>query len=162
MKIALVVVDPQPAFMPPRLAQAIASHARGTRYDAIAVTRFANSRSCMVFRQTGYGGCFPQSPESKVYECILDLRAPVFTKNGNSVFAARGLKKFLRKNKVKKIVLCGTDTDCCVLASAFAALDNGFFVEVLPKYCASSSGSHKEGMKILKQLNAVVVAREEK
>ena len=43
------------------------------------------------------------------------------------------------------LVLCGVSTDCCVLATAFAAVDDGAFVRVVADACGAKTPAIHEG-----------------
>ncbi len=50
------------------------------------------------------------------------------------------------------IVLCGVSTDCCVLATAFAAVDAGAYVRVVENACAAQSpGIHQKALNIMRR-----------
>jgi nicotinamidase-related amidase len=64
-----------------------------------------------------------------------------------------------------EIVMCGVSTDCCVLATAFAAVDDGARVRVVSDACAAKSDAvHESALAILAsrapQLALVTTAQE--
>lgn len=64
------------------------------------------------------------------------------------------------------IVLCGVSTDCCVLATAFAAVDGGAHVRVVADACAAKTpAAHEAALAMMRarapQL-AIVTAAEER
>lgn len=63
------------------------------------------------------------------------------------------------------IVLCGVATDCCVISTALAAVDEGAFVQAIGDACAGSTGSaHDAALSILRgyapQVSVITVAEE--
>ena len=65
----------------------------------------------------------------------------------------------------RHIVLCGVSTDCCVLMTALAAVDDGVHVRVVEDACAAKSAeAHARALDILAtrapQLQIVTVAEE--
>jgi nicotinamidase-related amidase len=64
-----------------------------------------------------------------------------------------------------EIVMCGVSTDCCVLATAFAAVDDGAQVRLVADACAAKSPViHENALSILRsrapQLTVVTTAQE--
>ena len=62
-----------------------------------------------------------------------------FHKNTYSAFKAPRLKKFIKKNDIQELYLCGINTDACVLASAFEAFDLGYNYKIIDDLCSVSS-----------------------
>ena len=54
---------------------------------------------------------------------------------------------------IDKIYLCGIDTECCVLKTAFDLFENEYDVYVLKDYCACMCGTqrHNNAIEILKR-----------
>ena len=54
---------------------------------------------------------------------------------------------------LSKIYLCGIDTECCVLKTAFDLFENEYDVYVLQDYCACSKGieRHNNALQILRR-----------
>lgn len=77
----------------------------------------------------------------------------VFTKTSYSIFKARGLNEYLKKNKISSLYLCGIDTEGCVLASAFEGFDLGFDVKIIKELCSSHSGKslHNSALRIIEK-----------
>ena len=81
-------------------------------------------------------------------EYILDKKVRIFTKDTYSCYKAKDkvngelFKDWLKENKVKEIDICGVETMCCVLASAFDLFDNGYKINVLNELCADMNGKY--------------------
>lgn len=50
------------------------------------------------------------------------------------------LERILINHAVKEIVLCGLDSDACIMATAFDLFDAGFNVKIASDACSSSGG----------------------
>lgn len=52
--------------------------------------------------------------------------------------------------RTPKLVLCGVSTDCCVMATAFGAVDGGAFVRVIADACgAKTPAIHESALSLL-------------
>ncbi len=73
-------------------------------------------------------------------------------KHTRSVFRGnQDVAAFLKEKGVEEVHLVGTETNDCVLASAFDAFDSGFPVYVLEECCESATeGRHQMGLDILR------------
>lgn len=63
------------------------------------------------------------------------------------------LKNYIIENNIDKIYLCGINTDCCVLKTAFDLFENEYDFYILKDYCASTNGTekHNNALEILKR-----------
>jgi len=128
MRQALLVVDVQPSFSPPdelvrnisRLASLLPSVATVERHDE-AVTPFE--------RQLGW------KPGTSDLSLVLVDRT--FVKHGYLPPAA--LIEHLRQLNVDRVLVCGIQSDTCVLAAGFALFDAGLRPTLVPWLCAGSS-----------------------
>jgi nicotinamidase-related amidase len=69
--------------------------------------------------------------------------ALVFDKPGYSAFTSPKLFPFLIERKVSTVILSGTETDVCVLATALGAVDLGFRVVIVEDaLCSSLDAGH--------------------
>ena len=55
----------------------------------------------------------------------------------------------LKKLGVKRATVCGIETDACVLGVMFTLFDAGIDCRVKPDLCWSSTGLHKQALKII-------------
>ncbi|MDB5186143.1 MAG: isochorismatase hydrolase family protein [Candidatus Saccharibacteria bacterium] len=81
----------------------------------------------------------------------------VFTRATYSGFNSTTLNDYLKSKNTQKVVLCGVDTDACVLATAFDAFDYGYFVDVNFGLTYSGGDLEKEAQAIIKRS---LIARE--
>jgi nicotinamidase-related amidase len=72
--------------------------------------------------------------------------AYIIDKPGYSAFAASSLAAFLAEKNVATLVVTGSETDVCVLATVLDAVDRGFRVVILEDAICSSSDSGHEAM----------------
>lgn len=70
--------------------------------------------------------------------------AVVIDKHVYSPFVERGLLRFLRAHRVDAMVITGTETDVCVLATILGAVDLGYRVVLATDaVCSSSDATHE-------------------
>lgn len=64
-----------------------------------------------------------------------------------------GIEKSLKENNVSEVYLCGFDTDCCVLATAYDLFDVGIKPIVLKNLTRSALQEklHKPALQMLKR-----------
>ncbi|MBI2079609.1 cysteine hydrolase [Candidatus Micrarchaeota archaeon] len=143
-KIALIVIDVQNYFinrntehLPEKIARFIGSN----KFDYILFTQFVNHSKSNFAKMLGWEKC-NSSPAIDIHSALVNYvkKKNTFTKDTLSAFKSEELKKFLKKNKVEEVYLCGTDSEACVLSSAFEAFDLGFRVHILKELCASTNG----------------------
>jgi len=155
-KTALVVIDVQNYFINKytrHLPASIAAHISSGNYGVVVLSQFVNSGSSGFSRIFGWTKC-SQPPDTDICPELARFATAenVFRKSGFSAFRS-GMADFLRSRGVSHVFLCGTDTDACVLASAFDAFELGFKVSVLYDLCASTNGKrlHKCGVAVLER-----------
>lgn len=69
--------------------------------------------------------------------------ATVIDKPGYSAFFATALQSFLAKKNVNTLIISGSETDVCVLATVLDAFDRGFRVIVVgDELCSPSNQGH--------------------
>jgi len=143
----LVIVDVQAAFkIPPRKLAAIERYSR--QFERRIFTRFVIPPKS-VFRQVlGLDSCAPHSP---------DLRLLIEPSKNDIVFDKRGYGlsdsqvRRLRDLKIRRVMVCGMDTDACVLATMFSLIDGGVAPRVAPAaYCHSNQNLDTEARKIMR------------
>jgi nicotinamidase-related amidase len=67
------------------------------------------------------------------------------TKSVYSCFGAQAVRDELDRREAPALVLCGVETDCCVLATALEAVDRGIPVSVVEDAVLSPSRAGHEG-----------------
>lgn len=142
----LIIVDLQKAFeVPPKLVHGIERYAR--RFKKRVFTRFVNPPGSLFRTKLKQRSCAPGTED-------LELLIPpgkadlVLTKQGYGL--TRAAIQRIRKLGATRAVVCGIDTDACVLGVMFSLFDSGLECCVKKDLCWSSSGLHREAMKIIK------------
>lgn len=142
----LIIVDVQAAFpVPPALVARIERHGRTFRRRIF--TQFVNPPGSFFRTQLGRDTCAPGSPDTRL------LIAPrekdlVLRKTGYGLTTAHLAR--LRRLGVRRVEVCGIDTDACVLAAMFALFDAQIEARVVPALCWSAQDLHGEAMRIIK------------
>lgn len=151
MKSLLLVIDLQNAFinehtqeLPNKIKEIIESN----QYDKIAFTRFINFEDSIYVKKLGWKRCI--NDEDK--RIIIDTKDnKIFDK---SIYSAvnNELIEYINKNAITDVYLCGIDTECCVLKTAFDLFELGYNVYVLKDYCYCMHGidRNNNALEILK------------
>jgi len=143
----LIIVDLQKGFPPPpRFVARVRRYAR--RFTCRIFTRFVNPPGSLFRRKLKRRSCLPGAPDTEL------LIAPekgdiVLTKQGYGLSSAA--IRQLRALGVKRVTVCGVDTDACVLGVMFSLFDAGIECRVRKDLCWSSSGLHRQGMRIIEE-----------
>lgn len=144
---ALMIVDLQHAFsLPPHLVEHIRRYSR--RFRRRVFTRFINRPGSLFRRKLKQGCCAPDSADTslQIAPSEGDL---VINKTGYGL-RPRDITR-LRNHGIDEVIVCGVDTDACVLGVMFSLFDAGFECSVKKNLCWSSSGLHQEALKIIEQ-----------
>ena len=142
---ALIIVDIQKAFPPPqKFVERVRRYSR--RFKQRVFTRFENPPGSVFRTKLKQRCCAPGSDDT---ELLIEPEKGdvVLTKQGYGLSAA-AIKR-LRTMGVKRATVCGVDTDACVLGVMFSLFDAGIACRVREDMCWSSSGLHREAMKII-------------
>jgi nicotinamidase-related amidase len=143
---ALIIVDLQRAFqVPPKIVAGIRRFSR--RFPRRIFTRFVNPPGSKFRRLFDLDCCAPGSED-------IELLIPpgkgdlVFAKQRYGLSASQLAR--LKRLGVKRVTVCGVETDACVLAVMFSLFDAGIECRVKPKLCWSSTGRHRDALKIIR------------
>lgn len=134
MANALLVVDVQRYFLqeaPPELPRRIVNHYRSTSYDNIVFTVFRNQENSNFVASLKWDQC-ASNEDVKLPDEFNEVVTPdnIFTRAAYSAFKTTQLHEYLQARKVERLVICGVDSDACVLATAFEAFDLGYHVKI--------------------------------
>jgi len=136
------------------ILEKIAKHIDKTSYDFIVFTKFINKKGSNFFRLLNWKKMLSGNG-TEIHNSLIKFsdKNNVFTKTSYSIFKARGLNEYLKKNKISSLYLCGIDTEGCVLASAFEGFDLGFDVKIIKELCSSHSGKslHNSALRIIEK-----------
>jgi len=156
-KKALIIIDVQNYFvneLTKSLPEKIVRYINKTDYDFVVFTKFINKKGSNFFKLLNWEKMLSGN-ETEIHNSLIKFcnKKNVFTKTNYSIFKAKGLAEYLRKNKISLLYLCGIDTEACVLASAFEAFDLGFDVKIIKELCSSHSGKslHNSALKIIEK-----------
>jgi nicotinamidase-related amidase len=134
MTKALIVVDVQKFFLyaaPDDLVAKIVRHIRKHDYDAIAFTVFKNNLESNFVKSLNWTKCSRDEDTILPREFDPYINAQnVVSRSTYSAFSGTNLDQYLRERNIDTVVLCGVDTDACVLATAFSAFDLGYKIRV--------------------------------
>ena len=63
------------------------------------------------------------------------------------------LKNYLKIKNIDEIYICGIDTECCILKTAFDLFEDGYNIYVLKDYSACTLGKerHENAIEILER-----------
>lgn len=152
MKSLLLVIDLQKSFInenTERLISKITKLLDENKFDKVVFTRFINSYDSIWFEKLKYTGCITE--ESK----MLQINNRGYKVIDKKIYSALGseLITYIGENDISKIYLCGIDTECCVLKTAFDLFENAYDVYVLKDYCACMNGNerHNNAIEILQR-----------
>ncbi len=144
---ALIIVDMQEAFpIPEKLVKAVWRYSR--RFRRRIFTRFVNPPGSLFREKLGQYSCSPGSDS---------LRLLVPSEPGDMIIrkTGYGLKaadiRRLKSAGVKRAIVCGVDTDACVLGIMFSLFDAGIVCHAKEDLCWSSTGLHAAGLKIIRK-----------
>jgi nicotinamidase-related amidase len=143
----LIVVDLQKAFPPPpKFVARVRRYSR--RFKRRIFTRFVNPPGSLFRTKLNQRSCLPGTDDTELL-IKPDKGDVVLSKQGYGLSAAQINR--LRAMGVKRVTVCGVDTDACVLGVMFSLFDAGIECRVKTDMCWSSSGLHREGMKIIQE-----------
>jgi nicotinamidase-related amidase len=143
---AIVIVDVQKAFpVPPEILRRIEARARD--FPLRVFTRFINPPGSLLRCKLDRQSCAPGSDDTQL---LLRPGADdlVLEKPGYGLNHQQLAQLFERG--LKRVLVCGVDTDACVLGTVFTLFDAGIDCEVEPDLCWSSMGLHEVALKILR------------
>lgn len=151
MNSLLLVIDMQEAFINKNteyLIEKINNLISSKIYDKVIFTRFINKENSIFVNKLGYYGCI-----GKDKELVIDSKGNKVIDKDVYTALNDDLKKYIIDNNITKIYICGLDSDCCVLKTAFDLFEQGYDLYVLKDYCASSCGIEKNkfALQILKR-----------
>lgn len=148
----LLIVDLQQAFpVPPRVVEGIRAYAK--RFETRIFTRFVNPRDSLFRRQLSQRCCAPGSEDTQ----LLVSPGPddiVVTKAGYGL--PPPVLRRLRPHLKDGVVVCGIDTDACVLGVMFSLFDAKIPCRLKASHCWSSSGLHSAAVRIVEQQFEVI------
>lgn len=109
-------------------------------FSAIYFTVFKNDSNSPLWNISEWKGC-AKSPDTDICEEIREFtnHTNLFYKNILSAYKVPQISKGLKEKNISEVYLCGFDTDCCVLATAYDLFDNGLKPIILKDITWSTS-----------------------
>lgn len=148
---ALAVIDVQPATLAScgahETLERLRAYVRAAPYDAYVIATFHAPVGSMFERQLNWtlSQNAAGSSDPVITASIAESGLPMFTlhKTVRSIFTTErdeALGQFLRHHGIDELHLAGFDINDCVLASAYDALDRGYFSFVLEECSGRTDG----------------------
>lgn len=160
-KKALIVVDTQPDFLDDRnkyIINNISALLKKIKYDLYIEAVFYTEKGSVWDKQEKF--ILPKGKNIKTVDKlakVLKKYKPMKTlKQTKSAFKGEDidLVSLLKEKKITEVHVVGTETNDCVLATAFDAFDLGFITYVIEECCQSSSNElHQIGLIVLRKQN---------
>lgn len=142
---ALLIVDVQHAFpIPTRLVEKIRDYSE--TFSRRVFTRFVNPKGSLFRTQLKMTCCPPGSAETELR--LVPARDDLVLDKATYGLRPAQIEQ-LRQAGIRRLVLCGVETDACVLGIMFSLFDAGFAAEIRPDLCWSSTGLHRQALKII-------------
>lgn len=142
---ALIIVDVQREFpIPSRLVKRIEAFSQA--FACRVFTRFINPPGSFIRRKLKMTCC---APGSKGTELLITPQP------GDLVFDKEvyGLNKTqlqrLKRRGINRAIVCGLETDACVLGVMFSLFDAKVDARIEPALCWSSTGLHMKALQII-------------
>lgn len=119
------------------------------KFHKVIFTKFINSQDNICFKRLNYQGCMNEDGQKIV---INTNNNKIIDKQIYSTFNEE-LEEYISNNNITKIYICGIDTECCVLKTAFDLFEHNYDVYILKDYCASIYGKdkHNNALEIIKR-----------
>lgn len=152
MNTLLLIIDLQKDFINDNtedIIEKIENLISQNKFNEVLFTRFINSKDNICFKRLNYLGCIDEEGQKIVINTsnnkIIDKE--IYSALNNDLI------KYIENNNISKIYLCGIDTECCVLKTAFDLFESNYDVYILKDFCASTHGkeTHDNALEILKR-----------
>jgi len=159
MNKALIVIDVQKYFLNEKTKPIVKKIReflirKANKYSVVYFTVFKNDQNSSLWKISEWKDC-KESPDTDVCDEIKEFTngRNLFYKNFLSAYKVPEIEKGLKEHGVSEVYLCGFDTDCCVLATAYDLFDVGIKPIVLEKLTWSTSEEklHKPALQMVKR-----------
>jgi len=156
---ALIVIDVQKYFLNEETKPIVKKiqeflKENSGQYTVIYFTIFRNDPNSPLWQISEWKDC-TSSPDTDICEEIKEFTNDknLFYKNILSAYKVPGIKKGLEEHNISEVYLCGFDTDCCVLSTAYDLFDTGIKPVVLETLTWSTSKDklHKSAIQMLER-----------
>ncbi len=159
MSKAIIIIDVQKYFLNKHnktrlIVKKIQKYLKNNlqKYNSVYFTIYKNDQNSPNWLLNDWKDCV-DSPDIDLADELKEFtnKNNLFYKNNYSAYKIHEIKKGIENNKIKEVHLCGFDTDCCVLATAYDLFD----VEIKPvvlenlTWSISKEKLHKHALKII-------------
>jgi len=141
-----MIVDVQRAFGPaPEFVDRIERYSR--RFSSRILTRFINPRASLHRRILKEKSCAPGSTD---IELLISPRTGdlIFDKIGRYGLIPSQIRRLQRRG-IRRVTVCGLDTDACILAVMFSLFDAGIECRLREDLSWSSTGLQAQALAIV-------------
>jgi nicotinamidase-related amidase len=152
----LLVVDMQNGFMPDKCRHIIPVVTELIKHflaegKPVAFTRFINTANSSYVKLIHWSRVM-QEPETRIIDELQQYTSTVFNKHYYSAFTEDFLR-FISKNQIDKLYLCGVATDSCILKTAIDSFERDIEPIVVEDACFSHGGqqAHDSGLFLLRR-----------
>lgn len=156
-KRILVIIDMQKGFMnqhTQHLADRIRQYAFKNRnfFKYIITTKYINHEGTACYQFEKWYKCMHDTEEAGLVPEVEELSAINVEKDKYSCYNT-DFQNLLKGLHLNEVYLCGVNTGCCVLHSAFDMYNDLISCYVIEDLCGSTSGpdSHKAAIKVLSE-----------
>lgn len=108
-------------------------------YDDVIFTRFINKEDSIFVSKLNWRGCL----DSEDIKVVIDTKDYLVINKEIYSSVCEELIGYIKKNNITDIYVCGIDTECCVLKTAFDLFELKYNTYVLKDYCACTHGQAK-------------------
>ena len=159
MKRVLIVIDVQKYFLTDETKPIVKNirdylTKQSSQYTSIYFTIFRNDPRSPLWQVSGWKGC-TGSPDTDICDEIKKFSNAknLFYKNTLSAVKVPQIRDGLKGNAISEVHLCGFDTDCCVLATAYDLFDQGIKPVIIENLSWSTSEEklHSAAIQIVKR-----------
>ncbi|MDB6114243.1 MAG: hypothetical protein JWQ83_412 [Lacunisphaera sp.] len=141
---ALMIVDVQQAFgPPPDFVEKLRRYSR--RFPCRIFTRYVNPAGSMFRRVLRQKCCAPGSADNHLL--VAPDPGDIILVKSSYGLKPRDIAR-LRRRRIRRVTVCGLDTDACVLGVMFSLFDAGIECHLKEDMCWSSSGLHRPAVLI--------------
>ena len=145
MKKALIVIDVQKYFLNSQTKRVVTKIRNyliknSSVYSVVYFTIFENDINSPLWQISQWHGCHT-SPDTDICPEIKKFTSKknLFYKNILSAAKVTQIRQGLHRNHIAEVHLCGFDTDCCVLATAYDLFDQKIKPVILENLTSSTS-----------------------
>lgn len=155
---ALIVIDVQKFFLNKEtkpVVKTIQEYLKNNsnQYSAIYFTIFKNDQNSSLWQISEWQGC-TGLPDTDICDELQEfVSGNLFYKNFLSANKVPEIKQGIKEKNIDQVDLCGFDTDCCVLATAYDLFDSGIKPVILEKLTWSTSEEklHQSALQMIKR-----------